>query len=451
MKTYLLNLWDSLRSSYWFVPSLCALGAILLSVLFPLLDAAIARAGWSLPEWVRTTTPAARATLSVMAGSMVAVTGTVFSITIVTLSLASQQFGPRLLRRFMYDLVTQVTLGVFLSTGLYCLLILRVVETHAGGTAIPHFSVLLAVLLSVLSMATLIVFIHHVAMMIQAPHVVAAVAHDLDDSIARLFRQETQEESDEDQSGGNPEALSDRQRNSEQLREQAGRLRGGLVVGSTQDGYVQAINESGLMQLACDRDLLLHMRAQPGDFIATGTPLADVLMSVEVQADNSLADELSRTLNESVVAGIRRTPRQDPECAIEELVEIAVRALSPGINDPFTAMNCIDRLGAALGRLSEGELPSGYRYDDTGSLRLVIGRTSFASALDTAFNQIRQHSQDNVAVTSRLLQALASIAEHVQSEEDREVVELHTEMVARHIENFAEGYDIGQVLAQIPD
>ncbi len=125
MKTYLLNLWDSLRSSYWFVPSLCALGAILLSVLLPLLDAAVARAGWSLPEWVQTTTPAARATLSVMAGSMVAVTGTVFSITIVTLSLASQQFGPRLLRRFMYDLVTQVTLGVFLSTGIYCLLILQ--------------------------------------------------------------------------------------------------------------------------------------------------------------------------------------------------------------------------------------------------------------------------------------------------------------------------------------
>ncbi len=288
-------------------------------------------------------------------------------------------------------------------------------------------------------------------MMIQAPHVVAAVARDLDDSIARLFHAETVAEAEPAQAGRSPSALNDSHRFGDPLQEPAGRRRDSLVVCSTQDGYVQAIDESGLMQLACDRDLLLHMRAQPGDFIATGTPLADVLMSGEVQADNSLADELSRTLNESVVAGIRRTPRQDPECAIEELVEIAVRALSPGINDPFTAMNCIDRLGAALGRLSEGELPSGYRYDDTGSLRLVIGRTSFASALDTAFNQIRQHSQDNVAVTSRLLQALASIANHVQREEDREVVELHTEMVARHIENFAEGYDIGQVLAQIHD
>ena len=190
MKTYFLNVWDTWRSSYWFVPTLFAVGAVLLSLTLPLLDAAIAKSGWSQPEWIRTTTPTARSTLSAMAGAMVAVTGTVFSITIVTLSLTSQQFGPRLLRRFMYDLPTQVTLGVFLSTGLYCLLVLRIVEHHDGGAAAPHLSVLVAVMLSVLSMAMLIVFIHHVAMLIQAPHVVAAVARDLDDAIARLFPEE---------------------------------------------------------------------------------------------------------------------------------------------------------------------------------------------------------------------------------------------------------------------
>lgn len=453
MKTHLLNVWDNLRSSFWFVPALCALTAISLSLLLPMLDAAVAKAGWSLPEWVLTTTAAARATLSVMAGSMVAVTGTVFSITIVTLSLASQQFGPRLLRRFMYDLLTQITLGVFLSTSLYCLLILRVIETHLGGTAIPHFAVLLAVLLSVLSMATLISFIHHVAMMIQAPHVVAAVAQDLDDSIKRLVHQEIVEEGKEPEkeaAGDGPGEPGGEQRNNDRLREQTARLDKGFVADSMQDGYIQAINEDGLMELACERDFLLHMRVQPGDFITTGTPLADIWMADEAKED-SLVAELTQLLNDFLIVGIRRTPRQDLECAIEELVEVAVRALSPGINDPFTAMTCIDRLGASLGRLAEQELPSGYRYDDTGSLRLVVARASFASAMDTAFNQIRHHGQNSVAVTIRLLQALSSIADHVERDEDREIVELHTTMIASHIENFTEAYDIGRVLAQLHD
>jgi uncharacterized membrane protein len=165
----------------------------------------------------------------------------------------------------MYDLPTQVTLGVFLSTGLYCLLLLRIVEHHDGGAAAPHLSVLVAVMFSVLSMAMLIVFIHHVAMLIQAPHVVAAVARDLDDAIARLFPEEI------------GDAVGDEQRRNERGRDQeAGLGEEYLVVRSTGDGYIQAIDEDGLMQMACERDLVLRLRSRPGNFIATGSPLADV-------------------------------------------------------------------------------------------------------------------------------------------------------------------------------
>ena len=199
-------------------------------------------------------------------------------------------------------------------------------------------SVLVAVMLSVLSMAMLIVFIHHVAMLIQAPHVVAAVARDLDDAIAGLFPEEI------------GDAVRDEQRENDDGRDQAARLgENYLVVRSTRDGYIQAIDEDGLMQLARERDLLLRLHSRPGNFIAIGSPLADVWTCSEPSAEDSNAGDLTATLNETVIVGIRRTPRQDVECAIEELVEIAVRALSPGINDPFTAMNCIDRLGAALG------------------------------------------------------------------------------------------------------
>ncbi len=430
MKTWLFNVWDTWRSSYWFVPTWFAMGAVFLSLTVPLLDAAIAKSGWSLPEWIRTTTPAARATLSAMAGAMVAVTGTVFSITIVTLSLASQQFGPRLLRRFMYDLPTQITLGVLLSTSLYCLLVLRIVEHDEGGPAAPHFSVLLAVIFSVLSMAMLIMFIHHVAMLIQAPHVVAAVAGDLDDAIDRLFPEQI------------GDAAGDEPRKNDEGRDQATRPgENGLVVRSTGDGYIQAIDEDGLMQFACERDLLLRLHSRPGNFIATGSPLADVCTFGEPFAEDSNADDLTATLNGTVILGIRRTPRQEVECAIEELVEVAVRALSPGINDPFTAMNCIDRLGAALGRLSERKLPTAYRCDDEGCLRMIVHPVSFANALDAAFNPIRQYGHNSVAVTIRLLEALASVAEHVQRDEDRDVVKLHAEMISRHTQSFSEEHD----------
>ena len=137
MRTYLLNLWDALRTSYWFVPSLLATGTAIIAIGLPVVDRSLLESQIELPEWVRTTPDTARTTLSATAGAMIAVTGTVFSITIVTLSLTSQQFGPRLLRRFMYDLTTQITLGGFLSTGFYCLLMLRVVESGEGGLSAP--------------------------------------------------------------------------------------------------------------------------------------------------------------------------------------------------------------------------------------------------------------------------------------------------------------------------
>jgi uncharacterized membrane protein len=433
MRTYLLNLWDATRSSYWFVPGLFAAGAVLLALFMPMLDAALAKSASPLPDWISTTTDAARATLSAIAGAMVAVTGTVFSITIVTLSLTSQQFGPRLLRRFMYDLPTQVTLGVFLSTGFYCLLILRVVEHHEGGAQAPHLSVLAAVVLAVLSMVMLIVFIHHVAILIQAPQIVAAVASDLDDAIERLFPEATEPAGDDE-----PPA-ADGRRQEQQLAKNF------LAVRTTREGYIQAIDIDGLMQIAGQRDLVVRLRPRPGDFIAAGLPLADVWPGGKGSLEDLSADELTAPFNEKVIVGIRRTPRQDVECAIEELVEVAVRSLSPGINDPFTAINCVDRLGASLGRLAEKRLSRPYRCDDEGQLRIITRPESFPGALDAAFNQIRQHARSSVAVTIRLLEALATIAQHVANEADRKAVRLHAEMVSRMSESFSEEHDKREV------
>lgn len=431
MNTYLLNLWDTVRASYWFVPGLFALGAILLSFAAPWLDATVDESSAQLPEWILTTTGAARSTLSALAGAMMAVTGTVFSITVVTLSLTSQQFGPRLLRRFMYDLPTQMTLGLFLATGFYCLLILRVVEDRGGGPSAPHLSVLAAIVLAVLSMIMLIFFIHHVAMLIQAPHVVAAVARDLDDSIERLFPEKMGKSAGDQAKGdGNQE---------EQLGDNY------AVVRSANEGYIQAIDTDRLMSLASEHDLVIRLRAGPGRFIEVGASLMDVWSTSETEL---MIDDLAAPLNETVITGIRRTPRQDVECAVAELVEVAVRSLSPGINDPFTAINCIDRLGAALGRLAERKLPEAHRYDDRGRFRVIAHPVTFADVLDAALNQIRQYGRDSVAVTIRLLDALQTIAEHVHRDPDMEALFLHATMIARAGEGFVEQHDRDAVFAR---
>lgn len=421
MNAYLLNLWDKARNSYWFVPGVIALGALLLAYTMPIVDTKVGEAGVELPEWVRTTTDTARATLSAMAGAMITVTGTVFSITMVTLSLTSQQFGPRLLRRFMHDLPTQITLGVFLSTGFYCLLLLRVVESHEDGLVAPHLSILAAVVFTVLSMMMLIVYIHHVAVMIQAPNVVASVARDLDAAIDRMFPERVGVE-DED-----PARQDESPPESE-----------GLLLFSCREGYMQALAADDLMCWAREQDLIVRLQERPGSFVVRDAPVAEVWRRGPSDASR---EDLEKHFNSLFIVGERRTPRQDVECAVDELAEVAVRALSPGVNDPFTAANCVDRLGASLARFAERRVPDARRYDDDGVLRVVTRPIGLANMLEAAFNQIRQYSRDSVAVTIRLLEALEIIASRVSQPDDAAAVQTHAEMIVRGSESLPEEFD----------
>ncbi|GIW97095.1 MAG: hypothetical protein KatS3mg111_0428 [Pirellulaceae bacterium] len=432
MKTYLINLWDGVRGSYWFVPALLAVVALVLSIVMPWVDQGFADAGFELPAWAATRSEAAQTTLSAAAGAMIGVSGTVFSITIVTLSLTSQQFGPRLLRQFMYDLLTQITLGVFLATGFYCLLILRTVEITHDPTP-PHFSMLVAAIMVVTSMMLLIAFIHHVSQMIQAPHVVASVAKDLDDAIDRLFPERLGEAGGEKEGSAPPATCAE-----SSVLPPAPHLK----VLAQKEGYVQAIDAHGMMELAEESNATLRLAIRPGDFLVYQILLAEVWFHGE-PADTS---SFSERLNEAVIVGIRRTPRQDLECAIDELVEVAVRSLSPGINDPFTAMNCVDRLAAAVGRIAQRQLPAPYRYDQDGMLRVIVPEERFAGVLDAAFNQIRQYGRDSVAVTIRMLEAFERICPHLFRQEDAEAMLQHARMLARHADEFREQHDRDDVL-----
>lgn len=407
MKTKLLNLWETVRTSFWFIPGLMALSAIGLSLATVAVDRRVAFGSPWMLDFLYTGGPeGTRSILSTIAGSMITVAGVAFSITIVALTLTSSQFGPRLLRNFMKDTGNQVVLGTFIATFIYCLLVLRSVDTSGRHIFVPYISVSFAVLLALANAGVLIYFIHHISASIHADRVIEAVYNELLEQIRELFPEEYGH-------GG--------------VEPRPGNEDGRPVhpVAAPGGGYLQAIDREGLLALAGEKDILISVLHRPGEYIVSGGTL------VEVHGDGRPDESLAERIADHLIVGPQRTPEQDAEFAIHQLVEVAVRALSPGINDPFTAISCIDRLGSALCYLAGRAFPSPYLLDDGGTLRVIVKPATFAGVLNAAFDQIRQHGRPSAAVTIRLLETLTVIADHARDPEQRQAVLRQAAMVER--------------------
>ena len=414
----LLNLWDKFRTGFWFFPGLMTATAVIAGIAMPHVDAFYGDAATKLFPWLQTTPAAAGRTLSAFGGAIAGATGVVFSTTVVVLSLTSQQFGPRLLRMFLSDATTQITLGAFVGTSLYTLLVMRVIREVEGNPIAPDLSVAVGTTMSVLTMMSLVYFIHHIAVSIQAQSILRAVAEDLDESIDRLFPQRV------------GQALTS------EGAEQFSAVEGHRVpVLAQEDGYLQAVDADRLLELAVAHNLVVEVPQSPGAFVPKGNALAYARPASAI--DEALDDALCGCF----VQGHRPTPRQDVECAIFELVEVAVRALSPGINDPFTAMSALDYLSAAVGRMAEREMPSGYRFDEHNALRVVARPAAFDSALAAAFNQIRQYSRGSADVTIRAFEALGHVAHRTTTPSQREAIRSHADMLDRGADTIPEPND----------
>ncbi len=414
MKALLLKYWDRLRSSFWFVPTAMACLAVLMALSAVALDEAgtggwLQRLGWSYTGGAE----GASLLLGTMAGSMIAIAGTVFSMTLVALSLASSQLGPRLLRNFMRDTANQVVLGTCVATFVYCLLVLRTIRRADEGAFVPHLSVSIGVLLSIVSIGVLIYFIHHVSVSIQADEVVARVGKELDEGIERLFPGQL----------GEPGSAASKAPRGADLP--AAFAREASPVGAAENGYLQLIDARALMALASENDLVLRLERRPGHYLDKGRAM--VMVWPGDRATEALADRM----NAAFVLGNQRTAAQDVEFSFNQLVEIAVRALSPGINDPFTAIACVDRLGSALRRLARSEMPPSARFDAKGRLRLVAQGPTFSGIVDVAFNEIRQNARSKPAVAIRMLDAIAQIAGCVRSAPDAACLQRHADMIIR--------------------
>lgn len=417
MQLWLANKWDELRSSFWFVPSLMVVVAMVLSWGAIRLDRTFADGHQNqiaLLGWTFTRGPeGSRAVLSAVAGSMMTIASVTFSITIVALQLASSQFGPRLLRNFMGDRGNQVSMGTFLATFTYSLLVLRSINGTTGQEFVPHIAVSLGLVLTLVSLGVLIYFIHHAAESIQAENVIAAVARELHRAIGRLYPaamgRGRREVASDGPAPGIPSDFADRSR----------------AVPTPGSDYLQAVDEARLMGLAIEHDLVIRIAQRPGKFLFEGGEMA-VVYPAE-RADDDLIVAVCRCF----YRGPRRTLRQDVEFAIDQLVEVAVRALSPGVNDPFTAINCIDRLGAALIDLAGRTIPSRLRYDEAGRLRIVTDASTVDGMVDAAFHQIRQASRSDEAVTLRLLETIAAVGRRTEDAEFRAALMRHAELIHR--------------------
>lgn len=424
--THLRAFWESLRATYWAVPSVMVVAALALSVGMVQVDRATGEELIDRLSWIYTGGPdGAREVLSTIAGSMMTVAGVTFSITIVALTLASQQFGPRLLRNFLRDRGNQVVLGTFVSTYIYCLMVLRTVRGgDDSGEFVPNLSVTTGVLLAIFSLGVLIYFIHHVSVSIQASQIIANVTHDLEHAIDRLF----------------PERVGDGAR---ALRVDAASpdATAGRVVASRRSGYVQGIDGRRLMTIAVARDLVVRVEATPGSFVREGSTLLRITRG-------RAGDEDDNALRGAFVLGGERTGSQDVSFFVEQLTELAVRALSPGVNDPGTARMCLDRLEQTLCRLVAREWPSPLRFDDAGTLRVVAEPVTFEQIASEAFAEIGRHGRHSVEVTCHVLRAIASVSSCASRAGDRRALaHLAATTVQRAQEAITENVDRKRVEA----
>ncbi|MBW4644318.1 MAG: DUF2254 domain-containing protein [Goleter apudmare HA4340-LM2] len=406
----LSKLWDQIHSSYWFIPAVMAVVATALAFTMLTLDRTdqVEINYW----WMYTGgADGARSLLGTVAGSMISVAATAFSITIVALQLAASNFGPRLLRNFMQDTGNQIVLGTFISTFIYCLLVLRTIHGEGDGYEefVPQLSVTVGTLLAIISIGVLIYFIHHASTIIQASHVIINVSDDLHKTINRLF----------------PEKIG---HSKPAYREQIGEIpisfeEEALPIRANSTGYLQAIDDEQLMKIACNYNLLIRLQTRPGKFVVQGSDLVLVFPGEKVN------QKLTKQINNTFILGKDRTEQQDLEFPINQLVEIALRAISPAVNDPFTAIRCIDQLSAGFCHIVQRDFPSSYRYDTNNQLRVIAESVDFAGLTDAAFNQIRQYERSDAAVTIRLLEAIAVIANCTNNCKYHAALRRHADMI----------------------
>ncbi len=404
------------RGGLWFWPGLCILGAVALSTAALKLDDQLGKGRGAFylfaggPE-------GARAVLSTIAASMMTFTGVVFSVTVLVLQLASSQFSPRVLRTFFRDRPNQLVLGLFAGTFLYALLALRNVRS-ASQTAeaqVPAFSVWIAVVLAAVSIGAFVFFLHHIAQSIRAVKVLQRIGEETRTHLDRLF----------------PEGLGDPSPRpvTAPLGDAAA-----VVVHFGRPAVVVAVDEAALWTLATRNGVSIAMCPGVGEFVRRGRPLFEVFGDAQGVDYGALASTLRW--------GSERSLEQDAAFGLRQIVDIAERALSPGINDPSTAVQALDQLDDLLARLIRRRFPSPDRLDERGVVRLRLPRPDWETYLGLAVDEIRHYGGGSLQVNQRLRRLLIDLL-RLAPDERRASIEIRLKLVEESVgRHFPAAFDV---------
>jgi uncharacterized membrane protein len=399
--------WFEIRGSLWLIPALLTAGAMVLAWITVQIDQ-VARFDLDETTWVFSAgSEGARGVLSAIAGTMMTVTALVFSITIVALQLAASQLTPRVLRSVMADRGNQVVLGVFIATFTYALVVLRAVRSpiETRGGFVPSLSVSILIALALVSVALLIYFMHHSANNLRAAVVIARVTEATRGLIATLYPEEI------GRPVSRPPAFPGRP----------------YVVAAGRSGYLQVIGADTLFALAEERALTIEPIPRVGDFVLPGAPLATIWF------DGPIDDALSDAVRAGFVLGHERTMQHDVGFGFQQLADIGIRALSPGVNDPTTATVVVDNLAALLVELANRGHPVEVREDEDGVVRLILRGPPFADLVDVAFAQIAHYGAGDPVFSRHLAATLDRMAPLIPEDRRRDIEAMRLVVAAEHV------------------
>ena len=394
----LLSIWIKLRGSLWFIPSLMIVSAVALALALIHLDTRFGREPlleYSLVFGLGA--DGSRGMLTAIASSMLTVATLAFSLTLNTLAQVSNQFTPRIIRNFLSDRANQLVLGYFVAVFVYCLIVLRTIRGGDEGSFVPSLAIVTGLLFAFGGVFVLIFFIHHMAESIQVSTIINRIVDETKEAVEGMFPEPMGTPADE------------KEKSFEEMDGQKW-----VPVGSAKSGFLQMVDSDKLLELARKNDLVLRMECRLGDFVGTNAPLVSVVGAAG-ESPKPVDDDLIQAVNKHFIVDNHRSLTQDVEFGLRQLVDIALKALSPGINDTTTALTCIDYISEILGLLADRRFPEPVR---SGNGRpLVITRPQgFDAYLSEGFDQIMVSGKGNFAVFESLTAAILYISSRTDDE-----------------------------------
>ena len=415
---------SGLRASLWFVPGVMIIASIALALVLIEVDSRV-KAEWlaAYPRLFGLGADGSRGMLTAIAGSMLTVATLAFSLTLSAVSQASAQFTPRIFRNFMRDRANQFVLGYFVSVFAYCLLVLRTIRGADELKFVPSFAVLTGLALAIGGVLVLIFFIHHIADSLQITTILENITLETKQAVEKMFPQKLGDAASENEKAAAREV--------ETVKEWK-------KIPAQAAGYVQDVDTDGLLEYAVRNNLLIKMRHGIGQFSGSGATLAEIAPGAETEEREMLIDEKKiKEINEFFTLDRHRTIEQDAGFGIRQIVDIALKALSPGINDTTTAVSCIDNLGEIVGEIARRQIPAKVRSKDDVP-RVIVAAPDFEDYVETAFDQIRISGKGNQAIFERLLSAIMFVAECATDETRRAALEKQVALVGEYAEQTLE-------------